>query len=357
MKDIIACKVLAGKRLSFYEGDYLYREADLLELGFLAHRVRQRLHPEGKVTFVVDRNINYTNICSNACRFCAFYCLPGDPEGYVLSKEEIGQKITETLAVGGTQVLIQGGVHPELGLSWYQNLFSWIKAHYKVTIHSLSPVEIDALSRREGLASAVVLERLKKAGLDSLPGGGAEILVDEVRQQVSPKKTGAKRWLEIMGEAHALGLKSTATMVFGLGESVYDRLRHLESVRQLQDITGGFTAFIPWSFQPQNTDLGGGETGSPEYLRVLAISRLYLDNIPNIQVSWVTQGTKVAQAALSFGANDFGSTMLEENVVRAAGASYRAGLEEILHCIRRAGFQPAQRDNKYHILRDYNSSS
>ncbi|AKX94658.1 cyclic dehypoxanthine futalosine synthase [Moorella thermoacetica] len=353
MKETIACKVLDGERLSFHEAERLYQEAGLLELGYLANLVRQKLHPEGTVTFVVDRNINYTNICVNACRFCAFYRLPGDPEGYLLSREEIGRKIEATLAAGGTQILMQGGLHPDLDLAWFEDLFSWIKSRYPVTLHSLSPVEIDDLARKEGLPVIEVLRRLKKAGLDSLPGGGAEILVDRVRGRVSPKKTGAARWLEVMRAAHALGMKSTATMVFGLGETMAERIAHLEAIRQLQDETGGFTAFIPWSFQPGNTELGGVEASTTEYLKLLALSRLYLDNIPNIQVSWVTQGTKVAQAALFFGANDFGSTMLEENVVRAAGASFRADREEILRCIQAAGFRPAQRDNEYHILRYY----
>lgn len=353
MKETIACKVLDGERLSFHEAERLYQEAGLLELGYLANRVCQKLHPEGTVTFVVDRNINYTNVCVNACRFCAFYRPPGHPEGYVLSREEIGRKIEATLAAGGTQLLMQGGLHPELSLSWFEELFSWIKSRYPVTLHSLSPVEIDDLARKERLPVAEVLQRLKKAGLDSLPGGGAEILVDSVRNRVSPKKTSTARWLEVMRAAHALGMKSTATMVFGLGETIGERIAHLEAIRQLQDETGGFTAFIPWSFQPGNTDLGGEEAGACEYLRILALSRIYLDNFPNIQVSWVTQGTKIAQTALFFGANDFGSTMLEENVVRAAGASFHADQEELLRCIRAAGFRPAQRDNEYHILRYY----
>ncbi|MGI6286040.1 cyclic dehypoxanthinyl futalosine synthase [Neomoorella humiferrea] len=355
MIEAIACKVLEGKRLSADEGECLYREADLLEMGYLANLVRQRLHRDGTVTFVVDRNINYTNICVNACRFCAFYRLPGDAEGYVLSREEIGNKIEATLAAGGTQILLQGGLNPDLDLAWFEDLFAWIKSRYPVTLHSLSPVEIDYLACKEKLPVFEVLRRLKKAGLDSLPGGGAEILVDGVRDRVSPKKTKTARWLEVMRAAHSLGMKSTATMVFGLGETIADRIAHLEAVRRLQDETGGFTAFIPWSFQPGNTELGGTEAGAAEYLKVLALARIYLDNVPNLQVSWVTQGLKVAQVALFFGANDFGSTMLEENVVRAAGASYRACMEEIVHCIREAGFRPAQRDNEYRILKYFDA--
>lgn len=351
MKDTIVCKVLQNERITVDEAAILYQEADLLELGYLANRIRQRLHPEGIVTYVIDRNINYTNICTNECRFCAFYRLPGASDAYLLSKEEIAKKIEETIAVGGTQILMQGGVNPDLGLAWFEDLLSWIKSRFPITIHSLTAVEIDDLAKKEGLPTLTVLRRLIDAGLDSLPGGGAEILVDNVRRQVSPKKTETARWLKIMEEAHSLGLKSTGTMVFGLGESINDRLAHLDALRQLHDKTDGFTAFIPWSFQPGNTDLGGKEPEATEYLKMLALSRIFLDNIPNIQVSWVTQGIKIAQAALFFGANDFGSTMLEENVVRAAGASHRASLDQIHHAIRNAGFRPAQRDNTYGILR------
>lgn len=350
MLGTIACKVLDGGRLSPSEAAELYAGAGLLEIGFLANRVRERLHPEGMVTFVVDRNINYTNVCTSGCRFCAFYRLPGDPEGYLLSREEIGRKIEETLACGGTQILMQGGLHPELGLDWFEDLFRWIKSRYPVTLHCLSPVEVDDLARKEGLGVSEVLGRLRLAGLDSLPGGGAEILDEGVRARVSPKKTSAARWLEVMREAHRMGMRSTATMVFGMGETLPERIRHLEAIRRLQDETGGFTAFIPWSFQPGNTELGGEGATASEYLKMLALSRIYLDNIANIQVSWVTQGTRVAQAALFFGANDFGSTMLEENVVRAAGASFRADREEIIRCIRGAGFIPAQRDSQYRVL-------
>lgn len=335
------------------EGLYLFERADLLTLGMLADEVRKRKHPEGCVTFVIDRNINYTNICVCGCRFCAFYRPPGHPEGYVLSREEIFRKIEETLAAGGTQILMQGGLNPDLGLEFFEELFASIKEHYPITIHSLSPVEIDYLSRLSGIPVEKVLKRLRDAGLDSIAGGGAEILVDRVRDEISPRKTGAGRWLEVMAVAHRLGFKSSATMMFGSRETLEDRIAHLEAVRRLQDETGGFTAFIPWTYQPGNTELGGEATSSLDYLRTLAVSRLYLDNIPNIQVSWVTQGPKTAQISLAFGANDFGSTMLEENVVRAAGTCYMSSEAEIVSLIRDAGFQPAQRDNLYNILKFY----
>lgn len=347
----IAFKVLEGIRINPTEGLDLLVHADLLELGWLADQVRRRLHPEQVVTFAVDRNINYTNVCTTGCRFCAFYRPAGHPEAYVLTRAEIFQKIEETLAAGGTHVLMQGGLNPALDLDYFEDLFRVIKERYPIHLHSLSPVEIDYLTRMSGLPLETVLRRLMEAGLDSLPGGGAEILVDRVRQEISPKKISASRWLEVMATAHRLGLKGTATMMFGSVETPADRIAHLEAVRQLQDRTGGFTAFIPWGFQPGNTALGGTSPGAVEYLRVLAVSRIYLDNIPNIQVSWVTQGIKVAQIALAFGANDFGSTMLEENVVRAAGSSFWADREDILRAIRDAGFQPAQRDNIYRIIR------
>ncbi|MGB9858995.1 MAG: cyclic dehypoxanthinyl futalosine synthase [Moorellaceae bacterium] len=349
MQSIIA-KIQAGERLTPEEGLALLRSADLLLLGYLADMVRRRWHPENIVTFAVDRNINYTNICTCGCRFCAFYRPPGHPEGYVLSREEIFAKIEETIAAGGTMILMQGGLHPELSLEYFEDLFRSIKERYPIKIHSLSPVEIDYLARKSGLSAEEVLRRIMASGLDSLPGGGAEILVDSVRQIVSPRKTSATRWLEIMRTAHQLGLKGTATMVFGYGETLADRIAHLEAVRSLQEETGGFTAFIPWAYQPGNTALGGTSPSALDYLRTLAVSRLYLDNIPNLQVSWVTQGPKVAQIALSFGANDFGSTMLEENVVRAAGAHYRCSQEDIIRIIKDAGFRPAQRDNVYHLL-------
>lgn len=351
MTGAIVSKVLEGERLNEEEGLRLLTGADLLTLGFLANQVRGRLHPELRVTFAIDRNINYTNICVAECRFCAFYRPPGHPEGYVLSREEIFKKIEETVETGGTQILMQGGLNPDLDLNYFENLFKAIKQRYPVKLHSLSPVEIDYLARISGLSLEDVIGRLAAAGLDSIAGGGAEILVDRVRRSISPRKISAGRWLAVMRAAHRAGLKSTATMMFGSVETPADRIAHFEAVRRLQDETGGFTAFIPWSYQPGNTALGGRPATVLDYLRTLAAARIYLDNVPNLQVSWVTQGLKIAQIALAFGANDFGSTMLEENVVRAAGACYSASLEELTRCIREAGFQPAQRDNLYNTLR------
>lgn len=353
MTGAIASKVLEGKRITGEEGLCLLTRADLLTLGSLADRVRRRLHPYRRVTFVADRNINYTNVCVTGCSFCAFYRPPGHPEAYVLSREEIFKKIEETLALGGTQILMQGGLHPDLDLCYFEDLFQAIKRRYPVQLHSLSPVEIDYLARASGLPLETVIRRLAAAGLDSIPGGGAEILADRVRKLISPRKISAGRWLEVMKAAHLAGLKTTATMMFGSVETPAERIAHLEAIRRLQDETGGFTAFIPWSFQPGNTALGGRPATAVDYLRTLAVARIYLDNVPNLQVSWVTQGTKIAQIALAFGANDFGSTMLEENVVRAAGVSFNASLEELVYNIKEAGFQPAQRDNVYNIIRTF----
>jgi cyclic dehypoxanthinyl futalosine synthase len=351
--DQISDKVFGGKRISPEEGSYLLEKADLFSLGLLADQVRKQKHPDGIVTFVIDRNINYTNICCCGCGFCAFYRPARHPEGYLLTKEEIFRKIEELLAVGGTQVLMQGGLHPGLDLEYFEDLFKEIKKHYPVTLHCLSPVEIDYLAGKSGLPLEQVIKRLQEAGLDSLPGGGAEILVERVRREISPKKISAQRWLEVMEAVHRMGMKSTATMVFGHRETLHDRITHLEEVRSLQDETGGFTAFIPWTYQPGNTMLGGRAISSWEYLRMMAVSRIFLDNIPNLQVSWVTQGVKIAQIALAFGANDFGSTMLEENVVRAAGTSHSSSEEELVALIKDAGFSAAQRDNLYRILKHY----
>ena len=335
------------------EGVELYREADLIELGRAAGLVRRRLHPDNRVTFMIDRNINYTNICTNQCRFCAFYREAGHPEAYVLPREELFQKIEETLAVGGTGVLIQGGINPDLGLSYYLDLLRSIKERYDIHIHSFSPPEVAHMARESGLSVGEVISRLREAGLDSLPGGGAEILVDRVRGLISPKKIPWRQWMDVIQEAHLQGMKTTATMMFGHVETVEERVLHMVRVREAQDQTGGFTAFIPWSFQPGNTRLGGREATGVEYLRTMALARLMLDNVPSIQASWVTQGAKLAQVALAFGANDFGSTMLEENVVRAAGVTYRVPLEEIVRCIRDAGFTPAQRTALYKIVKVY----
>jgi cyclic dehypoxanthinyl futalosine synthase len=344
-------KVGDRARIGPEEGLVLLREADLLTLGELASTVRKRLHPMRQVTFIVDRNINYTNICVNKCKFCAFYREAGSPEAYVLTKDEIFRKIEETIALGGTQILMQGGVHPDLGIEYFEDLFSSIKAKYAIQVHSLSPSEISYVARKANITVADALKRLKASGLDSIPGGGAEILVDRVREQVSPNKIRWRDWMEVMRQAHLLGMPTTATMMFGSLETQEEIVQHLMRVRDLQDETKGFTAFIPWTYQPGNTELGGRPATAVEYLKVLALSRIMLDNFSNIQASWVTQGAKIAQVALEFGANDFGSTMIEENVVAAAGVSFRMTRQEIVNIIKDAGYSPAQRDTIYTILR------
>jgi dehypoxanthine futalosine cyclase/putative menaquinone biosynthesis radical SAM enzyme len=340
----------AGARLDFDTARALYRHADLHALGHAAHKVRLRKHPEPMVTYVVDRNINYSNVCVCACRFCAYFRAPGDKDCFVLSFEEIGKKIEETIALGGTQILMQGGHHPDLPLSWYEDMLAYIKDNYPIHVHAFSPPEIVHFAKMTGLPTREIIARLKAAGLDSIPGGGAEILVDEVRARVSPNKCPAGQWLAVMEEAHALGLRTTATMMFGHEEEEDDRLRHLFNVRESQDRTGGFTAFIPWTFQPENTNIAARQLTSVEYLRLLALSRLVLDNVDNLQVSWVTMGPKIAQAALYFGGNDFGSTMIEENVVRAAGVSFRLSRQEIDRLVLAAGFTPRQRRMNYTLV-------
>ncbi len=346
----IATKVSKGKRVEPDEGLNLFRNAGLLTLGELANSVRKRLHPERLVTFIVDRNINYTNICVNRCKFCAFYRDADSPEAYILSKEEIFKKIKETLAQGGTQILMQGGVHPDLGIEYFEDLFSSIKSRFTIQIHSLSPAEISFLAQKGALSVLDTLKRLRASGLDSIPGGGAEILVDRVRKKVSPNKIRWRQWAEVMRTAQKIGMPTTATMMFGSLETDKEIIEHMVRLREVQDETGGFTAFIPWTYQPGNTELGGRSATAVEYLKVLALSRIMLDNFDNIQASWVTQGAKIAQVALEFGANDFGSTMIEENVVAAAGVSFRMTKQEILNVIRDAGYVPAQRDTRYKIL-------
>lgn len=343
------------KRLSTKEAITLFKRAGLLELGRMADNLRKSLHPEGVVTFIVDRNINYTNICINKCSFCAFYRDASSPDAYILSKREIFKKIKETLNQGGTQILLQGGLNPNLDIDYYINLLSEVKKNFNINIHGFSPPEIAYIANRSSLTIRETLRVLKEAGLDSIPGGGAEILSDRVRRVLSPKKIDAFTWLNVMKEAHKLGMRTTATMMFGSLETPQEIISHLELIRSLQDKTGGFTAFIPWPFQPGNTRFEGSiyPATSVEYLRVLAISRLYLDNIPNIQASWVTQGIRTAQIALRFGANDLGSTMLEENVVSSTGVRYRVSKEDIISAIKGAGFIPAQRDTYYNLLRRF----
>jgi len=346
----IARKVAGNERLDTNEGLALLRQADLLTLGELAGSVRKRLHPERIVTFIVDRNINYTNICVNKCKFCAFYREAGSPDAYVLTREEIFKKIEETIDLGGTQILMQGGVHPDLGIEYFEDLFSSIKSRFTIQIHSLSPSEISYVAKKAKISITAALKRLKAAGLDSIPGGGAEILVDRVREKVSPNKIRWREWMEVMKEAQRLGMPTTATMMFGSLETQEEIVRHMVRLRDLQDETRGFTAFIPWTFQPGNTELGGRPATAVEYLKVLSLSRIMLDNFLNIQASWVTQGAKIAQVALEFGANDFGSTMIEENVVAAAGVAFRMSRQEIVSIIKDAGYTPAQRDTCYNIL-------
>lgn len=351
--DDLLTQAVQGRRLSLEEGLIIFKEADLLSLGAAADMIRKRLHPLGIVTFLVDRNINYTNVCSCQCRFCAFYRDLGDPQAYVLESGEILKKVEETVAVGGTGVMIQGGLHPDLGFDFYINMIKEIKSNFNVDIHSFSPPEIMHMSKVSGLPPHDVLRQLREAGLDSLPGGGAEILVNRVRRAISPRKITWQEWMEVMHQAHCLGMKTTATMMFGHLETLEERLLHMVRVREQQDRGGGYTAFIPWSYQPLNTELGGVTSGGLDYLRTLAVSRIMLDNINNIQASWVTQGSKIAQVALAFGANDFGSTMLEENVVRAAGVSFKISMAEIISCIKDAGFKPAQRRSNYHIVQSF----
>jgi cyclic dehypoxanthinyl futalosine synthase len=344
-------KVIQGDRLEAGEGLSLFRHADLLTMGELANGVRKRLHSERLVTFIVDRNINYTNVCVNKCKFCAFYRDADSPDAYILSKETIFKKIDETLSQNGTQILMQGGVHPDLGIDYFEDLFNSIKKRYIIQIHSLSPSEISFIAMKAGISITDALTRLKAAGLNSIPGGGAEILVDRVRKKVSPNKIRWRQWADVMKAAHKLGMPTTATMMFGSVETDTEIIEHLLRLRDIQDETGGFTAFIPWTYQPLNTELGGRSATAIEYLKVLSLSRIMLDNFNNIQASWVTQGAKIAQVALEFGANDFGSTMIEENVVAAAGITFRMTKDDIINIIKDACYIPAQRDTKYNILK------
>jgi len=352
--DLIRHKVANRLPLQPNEALWLLTDADLFVLARLADGVRRRLHPQRQVGFVVDRNINYTNVCSTRCRFCAFYREPDAADAYLLSYQEIFVKIAELVDHGGTQLLMQGGLHPELPIEWFEGLFREIQQRFPtVRIHSLSPAEIVHIAGLSGLPVPDCLRRLQQAGLQSLPGGGAEILVDEVRRKLSPNKIGWQQWAEVMRAAHTLGMPTTATMMFGAGERPDDIVEHLLRIRQLQAESGGFTAFIPWNYQPGNTELGGEQASGLEYLRVLALSRIVLDNLPNLQASWVTQGARMAQVALFFGANDMGGTMLEENVVAAAGCTFRMSQEEIINLVRDAGFTPVRRTTGYEVLEEY----
>lgn len=350
-------RAASGGRLDLAEGMYVYENADLMALGAAADQRRQALHPDEIVTYIIDRNVNYSNVCTARCKFCNFYTPPTGKGKYVLSKEVLAQKFRETEDLGGVQILLQGGLNPELGLEYYEDLFRWSKQNFRLRMHALSPTEIIHIAHLEDLPIRTVLERLRAAGMDSLPGGGAEILHDEIRNRISPFKNTTDEWLEVMRVAHEIGMKSTCTMVFGFQEDAEHILVHLDRLRQVQDAAlerggpGRFTAFIVWPFQAEGTRLKlRDDTSSWRYLRLQALARLYLDNIPNIQVSWPTLGPEIGEVALRFGANDFGSVMIEENVVSTAGAHFMLTAEEIEHHIRQAGFQPARRNMEYQLL-------
>ncbi len=345
-------KASAGTRLTFDEGVELFRCDDLAALGAAANAVTRQKHPENFRTYNIDRNINYTNICTAVCDFCAFYRGPKSDEGYVLERAELLEKIGETVALGGDQILLQGGLHPKYKLDWYEQMLSEIKQHYpQLNIHGFSPPEIHHFTKVNHLSLEEVLSRLKEAGLGSLPGGGAEILVDRVRSEITRGKVMTDDWLNVMRVWHKLGGRSSATMMFGHVETIEERVEHLERLRELQDETGGFTAFICWTFQPDNTGMADTPaTGSFEYLKTQAISRLYLDNFDNIQSSWVTQGLKIGQMALLYGANDMGSLMIEENVVAEAGTVHFLTLDQMRGCISDLGFEPRQRNVHYQLF-------
>jgi len=344
---------LAGRRISAGDAHTLLLEGDLLDLGVVASEVRERHNDPAVATYNIDRNINYTNVCVYRCRFCAFYRRPGDPEGYLLSHEEIGRKIEETLALNGTGILMQGGVHPDLPIGYYEELLRFIRATYpEIHVHAFSPPEVKFIAKKERMSFYDVIARLKDAGLMSIPGGGAELLSDAVRREVlAYPKCSSEEWLDVMRQAHANGLRTSATMMYGMGEPLAARVEHLQRVRDLQDETGGFTAFISWTFQHENTEMAEvPETFADEYLRTLAVTRLFFDNVTHLQTSWVTQGKKIGQAALAWGADDMGSIMIEENVVSAAGTAYKMSQDEMERLIRSAGYEPRQRTNLYERL-------
>ena len=346
-------RALAGERMSDDDALALLRSRELVRVGRAADELRGRRVDPKRVTFIIDRNVNYTNVCHTDCDFCAFYRRPGDRrEGYLLPKPVIFKKIEETLAIGGTGLLMQGGHHPDLGIEYYEDLFRSIKERYRVHLHVLSPPEIQHIARRSKLSIPQTLSRLRDAGLDSVPGGGAEILVDRVRDLIAPKKTKSAEWLGVMRDAHRLGVSSTATMMYGHVETLEDRVEHLRKIRDLQDETGGFRAFISWTFQADGNRLAArvapdSMPTSFDYLLTQAVSRIYLDNVDHIQSSWVTQGMKVGQVALGFGADDMGSVMIEENVVSAAGTTHRATTDDFVRAIRALGKVPVQRDTLY----------
>ena len=341
-------KAADGVRLDADEAEALDEKAPLLELGLAADLRRRALHPDGVVTYIVSRNVNYTNVCTTACHFCAFYRPRGHGESYVLTREQLAAKIEETISLGGIELLLQGGLHPDLGVEWYEDLFRWVKANYPtINLHALSPEEIWHIARTSQLTLDDTISRLVASGLDSIPGGGAEVLDDEVRRRIAPLKCSTDEWLTVMKAAHRKGLKSTATLMFGVGEEPRHRVNHFLRLRELQDETRGFTAFICWTFQPEHTRLEPGDNSAHAYLRTNALARLVLDNVPNFQASWVTMGGGVAQASLHMGCNDFGSVMIEENVVSAAGTTFQMDSEEVERHIRDAGFTPMRRNMRY----------
>ncbi len=355
--EALMAKVWDGERVNPAETAQLY-QLPLEQLGSLAHRRRQLAKAEAYqgrgndiITYNVDRNINYTNVCNVYCKFCAFYRTDKDDDAYVITKDELDQKIAETVSLGGNQILMQGGHHPSLTLDWYLDILAHIKARFpQVNIHAFSPSEFIHFQKVFDLPMEELLRQFKEAGLGSIPGGGGEILVDRVRQRIAPLKAMSDEWLGVMDVAHRLGLNSSATMMFGHVETVEERIEHLERVRAQQDATGGFTAFIAWTFQPENTRLKAPSVGAHEYLRMQALSRIYLDNIPNIQSSWVTQGLEVGQVALTYGANDLGSIMIEENVVSKAGTTFQMTVADMHRLIKDLGYEPRQRDNWYQLV-------
>ena len=351
--DTVLSRAADGERLSATDGERLLREGTLFELGLAADAVRRRKHPDGVVTYIVDRNVNYTNVCTTSCRFCAFYRPVGHPEGYVLSREVLGQKLQEVVDAGGVQILLQGGLNPELRIGWYEDLFRWMKKEYRLGLHALSPEEILHIAKMEDLTVRQVLERLHAAGLDSVPGGGAEILVDRVRRKIAKTKCTSEEWLGVMRVAHQMGLRSSATMMYGTVDTPADRIQHLVKVRDLQDETGGFTAFFCWDYQfEQGTHLEPGDNGTHLYLRTQAVARLMLDNVDHVGASWVTQGPAVGQVALRFGADDFGSVMFEENVVSSAGTTFGINADKIEGRIHEAGFRAVRRNVRYDWLNE-----
>ncbi len=349
--DVIQEKVLEGGRIAPEEAQRLYHRLTLPELGALADAVRQRKQPGGTVTYIIDRNINYTNVCNVYCTFCAFMREEADDDSYVLTPEQIGQKIRELVNIGGVQILMQGGHHPKLGIDYYLELLQYIRRNFpQVNIHGFSPPEFCHFSDVFKMPLEEVIRRFKEAGLGSIPGGGGEILVDRVRNRIAPLKCKTDQWLSVMEIAHGMGLKSSATMMFGHVETVEDRIEHLRRLRELQDRTHGFTAFICWTFQAEHTRLKAPPVGSHEYLRMQALSRIFLDNFDNVQASWVTQGPQIGQVALKFGANDFGSVMMEENVVSQAGATFRIDEDIMRRLIAELGYEPHRRNNWYQLL-------